>query len=173
MEPPAGPRVTASSIRGVSVRSASIVFVSVVALALACPALGKDKDKDDKPGHGRGGPPGRAVAPAAPVTVVVTDRDRRTVYGYYRTEYIAGNCPPGLAKKNNGCLPPGQAKKMWVVGQPLPPAIVYYPLPPTLVTQLSPPPPGYDYVQVDNDVVLMELGNRMIIDMVADLSSFD
>jgi hypothetical protein len=162
------------------VRSASIVFVSAVALALACPALGKDKDKDDKPGHGRGGPPdraaappGRAVAPAAPVTVVVPERDRRTVYGYYRTEYIAGNCPPGLAKKNNGCLPPGQAKKIWVVGQPLPPAIVYYPLPPTLVTQLSPPPPGYDYVQVDNDVVLMELGNRMIIDIVADLSSFD
>jgi len=23
-----------------------------------------------------------------------------------------GNCPPGLAKKNNGCLPPGQAKKL-------------------------------------------------------------
>lgn len=22
------------------------------------------------------------------------------------------NCPPGLAKKNNGCMPPGQAKKM-------------------------------------------------------------
>jgi len=22
-------------------------------------------------------------------------------------------CPPGLAKKNNGCLPPGQAKKVW------------------------------------------------------------
>ena len=21
------------------------------------------------------------------------------------------NCPPGLAKKNNGCLPPGQASK--------------------------------------------------------------
>ena len=159
-------------------RSAFIAFTAVVALALAFPALGKDKD--DKPGHGHGGPPdraaappGRAVAPAAPVTVVVGDRDRRTVYSYYRTEYIAGNCPPGLAKKNNGCLPPGQAKKMWVVGQPLPPAIVYYPLPPTLVTQLSPPPPGYDYVQVDNDVVLMELGNRMIIDIVADLSSFD
>ena len=27
---------------------------------------------------------------------------------------VAGpkGCPPGLAKKNNGCLPPGQAKKM-------------------------------------------------------------
>jgi hypothetical protein len=158
------------------VRSASIVFISAAALALACPALGKDKDDKGDKGHGRGGPPERViVAPgrAAPGTVVVTERDRRTVYGYYRTEYIAGNCPPGLAKKNNGCLPPGQARKVWAVGQPLPPAIVYYPLPPPLVTQLSPPPPGYGYVQVDNDVVLMELGNRMIIDIVADLSSFD
>lgn len=25
-------------------------------------------------------------------------------------------CPPGLAKKNNGCLPPGQAKKMYGPG---------------------------------------------------------
>jgi len=28
-----------------------------------------------------------------------------------------GGCPPGLAKKNNGCLPPGQAKKIYSVGQ--------------------------------------------------------
>ena len=26
------------------------------------------------------------------------------------------NCPPGLAKKNNGCLPPGIAKKSFDVG---------------------------------------------------------
>ncbi len=31
------------------------------------------------------------------------------------------NCPPGLAKKNNGCLPPGQAKKM--IGAVLPAAL--------------------------------------------------
>ena len=31
-----------------------------------------------------------------------------------------GHCPPGLAKKNNGCLPPGQAKKLYNVGQRLP-----------------------------------------------------
>jgi hypothetical protein len=23
-----------------------------------------------------------------------------------------GGCPPGLAKKNNGCMPPGQARKL-------------------------------------------------------------
>ena len=28
-----------------------------------------------------------------------------------------GNCPPGLAKKNNGCTPPGQAKKLYNIGQ--------------------------------------------------------
>ena len=34
--------------------------------------------------------------------------------------YGVGGCPPGLAKKNNGCLPPGQAKKLYNVGQRLP-----------------------------------------------------
>jgi hypothetical protein len=28
-----------------------------------------------------------------------------------------GNCPPGLAKKQNGCMPPGRAKKLYNVGQ--------------------------------------------------------
>jgi hypothetical protein len=31
--------------------------------------------------------------------------------------YGTGGCPPGLAKKNNGCLPPGQAKKLYSIGQ--------------------------------------------------------
>ncbi|GAA4022501.1 hypothetical protein GCM10022280_23940 [Sphingomonas swuensis] len=30
--------------------------------------------------------------------------------------YAQPGCPPGLAKKNNGCLPPGQAKKL-AIGQ--------------------------------------------------------
>lgn len=28
-----------------------------------------------------------------------------------------GSCPPGLAKRDNGCLPPGQANKSYNVGQ--------------------------------------------------------
>lgn len=41
--------------------------------------------------------------------------------GYYRDgRYYGNNCPPGLAKKNNGCLPPGQARARWGVGQRLP-----------------------------------------------------
>jgi hypothetical protein len=28
-----------------------------------------------------------------------------------------GSCPPGLARRNNGCIAPGQAKKQYNVGQ--------------------------------------------------------
>ncbi|MBB4612832.1 hypothetical protein [Novosphingobium taihuense] len=38
-------------------------------------------------------------------------------YRYDDSRYlipVSANCPPGLAKKNNGCLPPGQAKKLAV-----------------------------------------------------------
>ena len=34
-----------------------------------------------------------------------------------RVGYGVGGCPPGLAKKGNGCLPPGQAKKLYNIGQ--------------------------------------------------------
>jgi hypothetical protein len=36
-----------------------------------------------------------------------------------RFERYASPCPPGLAKKGNGCLPPGQAKKLFGRGQRL------------------------------------------------------
>ena len=36
---------------------------------------------------------------------------------FSRLGYGVGGCPPGLAKKGNGCLPPGQAAKF--IGQPL------------------------------------------------------
>src|SRR5688572_18550067 len=35
-------------------------------------------------------------------------------------------CPPGLAKKRNGCLPPGQARKLYRVGQRIPTGYRHY-----------------------------------------------
>jgi hypothetical protein len=46
------------------------------------------------------------------------DRDFRD--GDRRLASTLGGCPPGLAKKNNGCMPPGHAKKMFSVGERLP-----------------------------------------------------
>jgi hypothetical protein len=120
------------------------------------------------PGNGQG--PSQAAVPGAP-NVVVTQRDRSSIYGYYRPLYAAGNCPPGLAKKNNGCLPPGQAKKFWAMGQPLPAGVVFYPLPGALLGQLTPAPSGYQYVRVDNDILMMAIGTQLIVSVIADLGA--
>lgn len=93
------------------------------------------------------------------------DSHRSAVHDYYAKEFRAGNCPPGLAKKHNGCLPPGQAKK-WRVGQPLANNVQYYPLPPAVVSSLGQPPAGYQYVRVDNDVLLLGTATRMVIDAI-------
>ena len=98
------------------------------------------------------------------------DRHRTFVRDYYHSQYRKGRCPPGLAKKNNGCMPPGQAKK-WSVGQPLPRDIVYYEVPQPLVVKIGPPPSGYRYVRVASDILLIALGSRMVIDAVQDLGA--
>jgi hypothetical protein len=157
---------------GFFMRRALALVIPALLLGLAAPAWAdKDKDNKGKGKHGHGDRGGPVVV--QPVRVVVPDRDRVVVYQYYRTEFSAGRCPPGLAKKGNGCLPPGQAKKLWVIGQPLPPAVVYQPVPPVVVEQLAPIPPGYEYVRVDDDVLLMNKANRLVADVVNDLNDYD
>jgi hypothetical protein len=67
-----------------------ILIAGAAALGFTAPALAQ-------PGHGRGHGP----ALAAP-------------------GYGVGGCPPGLAKKNPRCMPPGQAKKLFGIGQRVP-----------------------------------------------------
>ena len=162
-----------------------LACATLVATVLALPAAAQP-DKGHGKGGGGGPPPhaqggqGQGAGQGAaqgqgrggPEAFVVSDRDRNAVYSYYRTEHAAGNCPPGLAKKNNGCLPPGQAKKMWAIGQPLPAAIYYEPLPPMLLGRLSPAPAGYQYVRVASDILMLAVGTRMVAASIADLSSF-
>ena len=96
------------------------------------------------------------------------DDHRVYVHDYYRDEFQRGKCPPGLAKKNNGCMPPGQAKK-WRVGRPLPPDVVYYTVPQPLLVRLPPPPPCHRYVRVAADILLITVGTAMVVDAIQDL----
>ena len=97
------------------------------------------------------------------------DRQRDGVRDYYREEYRSGgHCPPGLAKKHNGCMPPGQAKA-WKRGYALPPDVVYYPVPSSVSVRLGTPPAGYKYVRVAADILLIAVGTGMVIDAVEDL----
>ena len=145
-------------------RAVLIALVSVLCAAMISPASA-DNDKNKGQGQGRDNPKGQQI--------VIYDRDRDTVRSWYRNEYAAGRCPPGLAKKNDGCLPPGQAKRMWNMGEPLPRQVAYYPLPRELHAQLTPPPYGYQYVRVDNDILLMMTATRLIAGVLGNLGSFN
>ena len=108
----------------------------------------------------------------APITVqpggYFNDGQRSNVHQWYSAQYHAGHCPPGLAKKNNGCLPPGQARK-WRVGQQLSSGVVYYAVPQPVLVQIGLPPAGYRYVRVGNDILLLAVGSRMVVDAITDL----
>jgi Ni/Co efflux regulator RcnB len=94
------------------------------------------------------------------------DRHREVARSYYHEHYGSGrNCPPGLAKKHNGCLPPGQAKK-WAVGQPIPRGVTVYSVPQPVIVQLPPPPYGYRYARLGNDIVLVQSQNNLIVDII-------
>ncbi|MDA8160685.1 MAG: RcnB family protein [Desulfobacteraceae bacterium] len=93
---------------------------------------------------------------------------RQVIRDYYREELRAGHCPPGLARKRNGCLPPGQVRS-WAVGRPLPPGVRGYELPPQVVVNLGPPPIGYRYVRVGGDILLIATGTAMVMDAIMDL----
>ncbi len=104
------------------------------------------------------------------VNIYFNDQQRNVIDNYYRQEYHSGHCPPGLAKKNNGCMPPGQAKK-WRKGHPLPHDVIYYDLPSAVVVQLGRPPEGHRYIRVASDILLMAVGTGMIVDAIQDLNS--
>lgn len=104
------------------------------------------------------------------INMYFNDNQRSVVRDYYADRYRAGKCPPGLAKKGNGCMPPGQAKK-WTVGRPLPRDVVYYDLPSSVVVSLGVPPSGHKYVRVAADILLIAVGTGMVIDAIADLGN--
>ncbi|MGC1176148.1 hypothetical protein [Polaromonas sp.] len=139
---------------------------------------GKQEQKERSPGKGdkggKGNSGGKDVQQArqAPQDIRVGayfgDQQRMVIRDYYGKPSSAGRCPPGLAKKNNGCMPPGQAKK-WAIGQPLPHDLVYYPVPHAVVVQLGLPPSGHKYVRAAGDILLIAVGTSMVVDAIQDL----
>jgi hypothetical protein len=158
------------------------LLVLLLAAALSAPTLaqppwaggggGKGHDKHEQKGKadkGRGGDDvgkGKNMArkPLQP-GAYFNDRNRSSVQTYYASAGKGGKgCPPGLAKKNNGCMPPGQAKKQWNIGEPLPSTVVLHPVPQQIVISLPPVPPGHKYVQVAGDILLIAVGSKMVVD---------
>lgn len=92
----------------------------------------------------------------------------RLIRNYFLQHRSPKSCPPGLAKKNNGCLPPGIAKK-WRMGQPLPADVTYYDLPGDLLNMLGRTPDGQKIVRVGTDLLLISIGTGVVLDAIDDL----
>lgn len=157
-----------------------IVTMAIATLLLAGPALSKGKDDDDNRGKGNGKHAQKHESKAhdkaakrerkeIEAGTYFNDQQRTVVRQYYTQNYANGKkCPPGLAKKNNGCLPPGQARS-WVVGQPIPRGVTTYSVPQPVILQLPPAPYGYRYTRIGGDIVLVQQQNNLIVDIIQGL----
>lgn len=58
--------------------------------------------------------------------VTRVDRNHDGIDDRVQGRYGANACPPGLAAKDNGCLPPGQARRMFSQGDRLPSGYNFY-----------------------------------------------
>ena len=94
------------------------------------------------------------------------DQQRAYARQYYSTTYKDGKrCPPGLAKKGNGCMPPGQVQDL-VIGQPIPSNVKVYQVAQPVIKNLPPAPAGYRYERIGGDIVLVQQQNNIIVDVI-------
>lgn len=106
------------------------------------------------------------------------DNDRHNTYfnqnskskiqRYYSSHRTSGKCPPGLAKKNNGCRPPGQTKH-WKKGARIPQDVEYYDLPHALIHELGRTREGQKLIRVGTDILLIHEATRTVIEAIDDL----
>ena len=146
-----------------------ILLAGAAALAAGMPALAK-------PGKGAGHANAHAGAKvkvkanargdvrartAARTRVTASDRNGNGIADF--RERSANACPPGLAKKNNGCLPPGQARKMFALGQRIPTGYNFFTdynnIPSAYRDRV---PAGYDYIYRDDTVYVVDPTTRLV-----------
>lgn len=121
---------------------------------------GKSRVENNKAKHGEHGDKDRVL--------ISLGNDRIDEIRIRLSPYYTKHCPPGLAKKRNGCLPPGQAKKYHVGG-------IYdghfWDVPSDVITLLPAAPHGARYIWVDRDILLISEATKKILDATVILSA--
>lgn len=153
------------------------LLLTAVAAALAGPAAAAPPEGKGKPEHA--GKPDKAdkgdkgagkAATAAPdlgdavAAAVLGELERQLIGDYFRATPPSA-LPPGLAKQ--GKVPPGIARQIQR-GQRLPDDVQMLPLPADLLGRL-PSYRGARPVVVGSDVVLVQEGTRLILDILKDV----
>lgn len=83
----------------------ALLIASAAAMTIAAPTVAK-------PGNGHGNGHGHDYGDDRGRDGDRDDEDGQAYGAQGPLGYGAGGCPPGLAKKHNGCLPPGQVRKL-------------------------------------------------------------
>lgn len=160
-------------------KSGLLVLSALVAVSLALSTAAFAGQGNGK-GHGKKAAQERTVSAkksgakhdndkaSVGISIDLGDRD---IIRKYLGDNHRKNCPPGLAKKNNGCLPPGIAKKRYQVGEPLGFDVEFSPVGRFLLDKLKPVPSGYMYVNVDKDILLISQATKRVVDAVTLLSA--
>lgn len=164
-----------------SVRSLALPLLTVL---VATAASAGPPAHAGPPGHRGVGPPGLSNHAGEPghdddrfraeglteaiVEEFFNDRRREIIADYYEGVFASGHCPPGLAKKHNGCMPPGQAKK-WRLGRRLPDDLDYYDIPRELAARLGIDNPAYKLIRVENDILRVAVATGVVVDALTDV----
>lgn len=97
------------------------------------------------------------------------DQQRAHASQYYSTTYTnSKHCPPGLAKKNNGCMPPGQIQDL-VVGQLIPANVKVFPVAQPVIQKLPFAPFSYRYERIGGNIVLVQPQTNIVVDVIKGL----
>ena len=158
------------------------VALAIASLLMAGPAFAKDKSDDHGNGGGKHGnkhsqknedknekKAEKREREEIKQGAYFNDQQRAYARQYYSTTYSDGKrCPPGLAKKNNGCMPPGQVQDL-VIGQPIPTNVKVYQVAQPVIQKLPPAPVGYRYERIGGDIVLVQQQNNIIVDVIKGL----
>ena len=159
-----------------------LVGLAIASMLMAGPAFAKDKGDDHGNGGGKHGNKhsqkneDKAEKKAEKREredikqgAYFNDQHRTYARQYYSTTYRDGKrCPPGLAKKNNGCMPPGQVQDL-VIGQPIPTNVKVYQVAQPVIQKLPPAPAGYRYERIGGDIVLVQQQNNIVVDVIKGL----
>ena len=159
-----------------------LLALAIASLLMAGPALAKDKGDDHGNGGGKHGnkhsqknedkdkkKAEKREREDIKHGAYFNDQHRAYARRYYSTTFKDGKrCPPGLAKKHNGCMPPGQVKDL-VVGQPIPTNVKVYQVARPVIQKLPPAPFGYRYERIGGDIVLVQQQNNIIVDVIKGL----
>ena len=152
----------------------NLIFVAAAAaMAAATPALAKPGKGG---GHGANATHSAHARGKVRATHRVTALDRngngildsreRRVVG---NRYGVNDCPPGLARKGNGCLPPGQARKLFTQGQRLPVGYNFYnnynDIPVAYRTRV-PFNDDYRYIYRDDTVYVVDPSTRLVTSVI-------